>query len=73
MPQQRQKPDGTITENSDEYIAAWKEMSRPFCEEFGFRLYGFDPSFSIVDDNGEILQISVTMMKKFHDKLTEKA
>jgi len=72
MPQRRRKPDGTFTTDAIEYCDAWKEMGRPFCEQFGFRLYGFDPSFSIIDDNGEFLQISTKMMKRFYDKLTKK-
>jgi len=65
------KPDGKYTENQIEYIEAWRDLSRPFCEIFDFELQGFDPSFLMKDKNNEVLQISPNLMKKFYNELTK--
>lgn len=69
----RYKPDGEIAENDEDYIDSWKELARPFCEEFGFELVKCNPCFSVQSDDGEFLQFSVNLMKKFYNNLTKKA
>ena len=49
------KPDGTYTENVDEYIDAWDELKKPICEALGWEAHGMNPGigFLTYGDNGD--------------------
>jgi hypothetical protein len=41
----------TVTEDLDEYIAAWRKLAEPIERELGLTLHGFDPTFVFLKGN----------------------
>jgi len=41
----------TVTEDLDEYIAAWRKLAEPLERELGLVLHGYDPTFQFRKGN----------------------
>ena len=64
----RRLPDGTLTEDINDYLEAWQTLGRPIEEATGFYLYGFDPTLSF--SNGPLnVQLPVGFVEKMNEAL----
>ena len=63
-------PDGTKTEDFDEYIDAWQGIANPIEYATGYKLYAFDPTISF--SNGKtVVQMPVEFAQDLSDALNE--
>lgn len=66
-----------VTDDLDEYIAAWRALAAPIERELGLTLHGFDPSFQFLKGNPQrtvstTVDLPVWFVRDLASKLTEK-
>jgi hypothetical protein len=64
----------TVTEDLDEYIAAWRKLAEPIERELGLTLHGFDPSFQFLKGNPQrtvstVVDLPVWFVRDLANKL----
>ena len=64
-------PNGKMTTNGDKMIKAWRSVIHPFCDLFGYHIYGFDPAFDLeAKDGSHHLYVPLSLAKKWHHYIT---
>jgi len=69
-------PNGTTTENIDEYINAWHALASPVEQAFDIKLIHFDPEFIFAAGNPQrpgikTVQLQPWFVQRLAEKLTE--
>ena len=67
----RTMPDGVVVKSKDEYLDWWLKWRKCVEELTGWRVYGFDPSFSIIK-NGVTAQIPFELVRDLRLKVGDR-
>lgn len=64
----------TVTEDLDEYIAAWRKLAEPIERELGLTLHSYDPTFAFLKgdpqrDVSTIVSLPVWFVRDLSNKL----
>jgi hypothetical protein len=65
------KPDGVVTDDPDEYVAAWKALTDPWEREFGFQVIGFNPGALFAVDN-RTLSVDTWWLRRVNQLIAER-
>ncbi len=64
-------PDGTTTEDIEEYVSVWEAFAEPFIQLTGMRLsyYGYSTARFVVEDGSVVVDIQVEVLRRINKGL----